>query len=147
MTQIMKNIFKKLISLLGPAAVATLGFTGCEIIPMRVEYGTPHGDFNVDIKVTDANGNGIKGIKVIPAEQDGTETLVTDDSGNAQRSYQLFGYPKKYKVYFEDPDGEENGGSFARDSSEFTTTQTRKSDKNWYWGEWTAKGTKTLKNL
>ena len=120
-----------------------MGFSGCF---GRAAYGCPTVDFKVDITVLDQDGNGIKGINVIPAQNDGTETLTTDDSGNASWFYRQVGAaPKKYKVYFEDPDGERNGGAFARDSSVFVSTQTGDGDKHWYWGEWTVKGTKTLK--
>lgn len=142
----MEKFVKKILAVIGTTVLGALGFSSCIFIP-REEYGTPTVDFKVDITVTNIDGKGIKGIKVIPADNDGTETLTTDDSGNAKRSYSAIGSPKKYKVYFEDPDGEDNGGTFARDSAEFTPTQTGKGDGHWYWGEWTAKGTKTLRNL
>lgn len=155
---IMKNTFKKLISVLGQAAVAALGFAGCEVLPMVEEYGTPNSTFKLDLTVTDESGNALKGIRVIPAKgeyygldnsgfnlEQGKDTLITDATGKAGRTYRVMEVPAKLKVYFEDPDGESNGGSFARDSAEFLSVKTGDGDKRWYTGEWTASGTKKLK--
>ena len=140
-------IMKKLISLIGPFILALLGFSSCDNpFGLREEYGTPTADFKVDITVQDTEGHGIKGINVIPAKDYGTKALTTDDSGRAQGSFHgTIWVPANYKVYFEDPDGELNGGTFARDSAEIATSQTGKGDGHWYMGERTAKGTKVLK--
>ena len=138
----MKRI-RQILSSVGAAVLGVMGFSSCAI---RSEYGCPTVDFKVDITVVDTEGKGIKGINVIPAEDDGTAAMTTDESGNIQGVYlQRGGAPQKYKVYFEDTDGERSGGAFVRDSAEFVTTQTGKGDKHWYWGEWTVKGTKTLR--
>ena len=68
----MKNTFKKLIALLGPAVLTALGFAGCEngIIPgglVRCEYGTPNCSFKLELTVTDEDGRALKDIRVIPA--------------------------------------------------------------------------------
>ena len=140
-------IMKKLISLIGTFVLALLGFSSCDNpFGFREEYGTPTADFKVDITVQDTEGHGIKGINVIPAKDYGTKALTTDDSGRAQGSFHgTIWVPANYKVYFEDPDGELNGGTFARDSAEIATSQTGKGDGHWYMGERTAKGTKVLR--
>lgn len=143
----MRSFLNRVLAPVGSAIVSLLGFVGCGFVTRpQSEYGCPTVDFKVDITAVDTEGNGIKGINVIPAEDDGTSVMTTDESGNVQEVYiQIGDAPKKYKIYFEDPDQERSGGSFVRDSAEFVTTQTGKGDSHWYWGEWTAKGTKVLK--
>ena len=159
----MKNIFKKLIALLGPAVLTALGFAGCEngIIQndgLRAEYGTPTCSFKLELTVTDESGKALKDIRVIPAAgkyygldkngfnlAQGKDTLITDVSGKVSRTYSVMTVPYKLKVYFEDLDGEDNGGTFARDSDDFASVKTGKGDNRWYQGEWTVSGTKKLK--
>ena len=148
---IMKNILKKLISLFGPAVVTALGFTGCDL-PL-LEYGTPHSDFKEDITVTDENDQAVKGIQVVIDRHPESkyrmymDTLVTDASGKAQKvvNNDSGGVGPKVKVYFEDKDGELNGGSFIEDSMEIVPVKTKDGDNHWYEGEWTVSGTKKLK--
>ena len=159
----MKNTFKKLIALLGPAVLTALGFAGCEngIIPgglVRCEYGTPNCSFKLELTVTDEDGRALKDIRVIPAAGEyhglddkgylmslGKDTLITDVSGKASRTYSVMEVPNTFKVYFEDLDGENNGGTFAKDSADFASVKTGKGDNHWYYGEWTVSGTKKLK--
>ena len=141
----MMKLFKKILMLAGPGILSALGFASCHVFGEE-EYGTPTADFKVDLTVQDTEGHGIKGINVIPAKDYGTKALTTDDSGRAQGSFHgTIWVPANYKVYFEDPDGELNGGTFARDSAEIATSQTGKGDGHWYMGERTAKGTKVLR--
>ena len=160
----MGKVFNKVISLIGPAVLSALGFSSCDplinIIDPPAEYGTPNCRFKVDMSVQDESGKALKGIKVIPAGTEdkvhgldengflmsqGKDTLVTDASGKVSRTYWLFSAPEKLKVYFEDPDSDNNGGSFARDSAEFVPSKTGEGDKHWYNGEWTISGTKKLR--
>ncbi len=159
--QSMKKFFKRILSVLGPVILGALGFSGCDrFTVLRCEYGTPSCSFKVDITVEDGSGKALQGIKVIPAPMDygvldeashrwamGTDTLVTDASGKAETVYRVISQPEKLKVYFVDDDGDRNGGSFAKDSSEFVPARTGDGDKHWYQGEWTAKGTKNLRKL
>ncbi|MCR5464733.1 MAG: hypothetical protein K6F06_09400, partial [Bacteroidales bacterium] len=71
--------------------------------------------------------------------------IETDASGKASGSYNLFGVTKNIRVVFEDADGNLNGGSFAKDSMDFTPVQTKQGDKHWYSGEYTISGTKKMK--
>lgn len=148
----MKNVIKKLISLLGPAVVTALGFTGCDFIS-KVEYGTPYLDFKADITVTDESDRAVKGIQVVIDKHPESkyrmslDTLITDASGKAQKvvNNDYFGVGPKVKVFFEDKDGELNGGSFAKDSMEIVPVKTKDGDHHWYEGEWTVSVTRKLK--
>lgn len=163
----MRRVFKKFLTLLGPSILGALGFTSCDfpLIP-RTEYGTPNCDFKVDITVQDEAGNPLKGIKVSPVlistynklnytgtsltsstaeHREELASIETDASGKASGSYNLFGVTKDIRVIFEDADGNLNGGTFAKDSMDFTPVQTGKGDNHWYSGEYTISGTKKLK--
>ena len=127
----------------------------------RAAYGTPNCDFKVDVTVVDEKGKALEGIKVIPAGieeirgggstfQDnamlmGKDTLTTASKGKATHTYNIFSSPEKFKIYFEDLDGNLNGGSFAKDSMDFAPVQTKKGDNHWYSGEYTISGTKKMK--
>ena len=160
----MRRLLKKLLSVFGPSLIGALGFTSCDLpfIP-RTEYGTPNCDFKVDITVQDEAGNPLKGIKVSPIlistynklnytgttstaeHREELASIETDASGKASGSYNLFGVTKDIRVIFEDADGDLNGGTFAKDSMDFTPVQTGKGDNHWYSGEYTIFGTKKLK--
>ena len=160
----MRRLLKKLLSVFGPSLIGALGFTSCDLhfIP-RTEYGTPNCDFKVDITVQDETGNPLKGIKVSPIlistynklnytgttstaeHREELASIETDASGKASGSYNLFGVTKDIRVIFEDADGDLNGGTFAKDSMDFTPVQTGKGDNHWYSGEYTISGTKKLK--
>ena len=126
----------------------------------RAAYGTPNCDFKVDVTVVDEKGQPLEGIKVIPAGienmrsgrtlQDcamlmGKDTLTTDSKGKATHTYNIFSSPEKFKIYFEDLDGDQNGGSFAKDSAEFIPVRTGERKDSWYSGEFTVSGVKVLK--
>ena len=153
----MRRLLKKLLSAVGPSLIGALGFTSCDLpfIP-RTEYGTPNCDFKVDITVQDEAGNPLKGIKVTPVlipgrKQDGSEireelrTVTTDENGKATDKINFFGITHPIRVVFEDTDGDLNGGTFAKDSMDFTPVQTKQGDNHWYSGEYTISGTKKMK--
>ena len=148
----MKKFFKKLLSVAGPALIGVLGFTGCDFpfIP-RTEYGTPYGEFKVDLEVKDESGKPLKDITVSPIvlhapnydiQREELEKISTDASGKASRTYDHWWVDDKVRVIFEDP-----GNVFAKDSADFTPVQTKNGDKHWYVGEKTVSGTKTMKKL
>lgn len=152
----MKKTFKKLISLVCPAILTALGFSSCEggIILGSVEYGTPYGEFKVDINVTDEAGTPIKDIKVSPVvilpsnydiRRQELGTIRTDASGKANKVYDHWWLSDKVRVIFEDTDGDDNGGSFIKDSIDFKPYKTKDGDKHWYTGEQTISGTAVLK--
>lgn len=105
-------------------AVAVLGFFGVscgeaidedlEILRnARAMYGCPTADYSVKETVTDQDGNPIKGI-IIKCLSDPNYSSVTSASGEFIDNH--FGTDKPVYV-FEDPDGPENGGMFARDTT------------------------------
>lgn len=153
----MRRLLQKLLSVVGPSLIGALGFTSCDFpfIP-RTEYGSPNCDFKVDITVLDEAGTPLKGIKVTPVlipgrKQDGSEireelhTVATDENGKASDKINIFGITHPIRVVFEDADGDLNGGSFAKDSMDFTPVQTKQGDNHWNSGEYTISGTKKMK--
>ena len=115
---------------------------------MRTEYGTPYGEFKVDINVTDESGNPLKDISVSPVllhapgydiRREELESIKTDASGKASRTYDNW-WVDDVRVIFEDP-----SGVFAKDSSDFKPVQTKDKSKHWYVGEKTVSGTQKLK--
>ena len=143
----MKKSFAKLTAAIGPALLTMLGFSGCEdITSERCEYGTPSCDFKVDLTVLDENGKGIKGIRVVPSERltYDKDTLYTDENGKAVGNYDQAWPNEEVKFYFDDVDGESNG-SFKRDSLTVKAEKLKDGDGRWYDGEYSLKGTKTLK--
>ena len=142
----MKKSFAKLTAAIGPALLTMLGFSGCEDVNGRCEYGTPNCDFKVDLTVVDENGKGIKGIRVVPSERltYDKDTLYTDETGKAVGNYDQAWPYDEVKFYFADVDGEANG-SFKRDSLTVKAEKLKGGSGNWYEGEFALKGTKTLK--
>ena len=142
----MKKSFARLTAAIGPALLTMLGFSGCEDVNGRCEYGTPNCDFKVDLTVVDENGKGIKGIRVVPSERltYDKDTLYTDETGKAVGNYDQVRPCDEVKFYFDDVDGDANG-SFKRDSLTVTAEKLKEGSGNWYEGEFALKGTKTLK--
>lgn len=92
------------------AAASLLGFaTACENKRTVDMYGTPYIDYNVRGKVTDKEGNPIKGIEV----NDKANKITSTTGGDG--SYELSGeeWSRNVTLTFTDIDGPENGGEFA----------------------------------
>ena len=149
-------MIRRLIRTIGTGLLGILGFSSCDIISPKAEYGSPNCDFKMDITVVDESGNPLKDIKVTPVlipgqRQDGSEireplrTVSTDASGKASDGINIPYITNTVRVLFEDTDGDLGGGAFRNDSSDFKPVQTKKGDKKWYSGEYTISGTKTLK--
>ena len=150
----MKTLFHKVFSSLGTFVLGVLGFTSCDGIngiidgPILCEYGTPHGEFKVDIRVTDESGSPLKDIHVSPVplhpsnydiRRQELETIKTDASGKAVRTYHN-SWIDDVRVIFED-----TTGVYAKDSADFKPVQTKEGDNHWYRGEKTVSGTQKLK--
>lgn len=127
-----------------------LGFSGCIV---RVEYGCPHADYDVTIKVVDESGKPVPGIKVTTPGQelwgeDWTDPVYSDKDGIASFQRQTYSFFEG-KYYLTDVDGEDNGGQFARDSLEYDDftldriEEPKKSD-HWYDGVYEATAVKKL---
>ena len=152
----MKNLIQKFISRTAVTVLSLLGFSSCEEILSlnRCEYGTPYGEFKVDLTVKDESGAPIKDIKVSPVvihpsnydiKREELDAIKSDASGKATNIYDHWWLSDVVRVIFEDTDGDLNGGSFVKDSMDFKPVQTKKGDKHWYVGEKTISGTATLK--
>ncbi len=103
-------------------------------------YGTPTAYYDVDLTVTDEQGNAISGIKV--ANQHGYTETTTDTKGKAVLSTSAF--PNNLELTVEDIDGEANGGEFETvtvKEESLTIKKTKKGDGAWNSGTFSAKGT------
>ena len=149
----MKNLIIKLFKI-------TLGLLGIAMVDScvaKAEYGCPHADFEAKGVVTDEDGNGIQGIRVvISAEYPNpdytgaplTDTLWTNHSGEyvTGESYidDDFAYMDSVKLEFEDVDGQENGGEFHKVTVEVPVFKVKEGDGNWYDGAYEAGANVTM---
>ena len=101
------------------AMLGFASFSSCEMKkmygpPPAPEYGVPYLELIVNGTVTDPAGNPIPGIRV--------EDSYTGISGTTDASGKVVGLAlertgePEFDLYFKDPDGPDNGGSFARDT-------------------------------
>ena len=117
----------------------------------KAEYGCPHADFEAKGVVTDEEGKGIQGIRVvISAEYPNpsyvgepmADTLWTNHSGEyvTAQSQMIddFAYMDSVKLEFEDGDGQENGGEFHKVTVEVPVFKVKEGDGNWYDGAYEA---------
>ena len=139
--------------------LVALGFTACDnettddAYPL--EYGTPSVDYRVKGIVTDEAGNPIENIRVIIRNAwDNTPTLNADDTVYTDKegafANEMAGTVaiQKQKVYFDDIDGEANGGLFQSDSiniSDMTPTLVEEGHGSWYQGKYEFEVQKKLK--
>lgn len=112
-------------------ALVALGFTACDDEnngdypdDYPLEYGSPSVEYRVKGTVTDEAGNPIENIRVIIRNAwDNTpnpymdDTVYTDKQGAFANEMNTTGGIGKQKVYFDDIDGEANGGLFQPDST------------------------------
>ena len=132
---------KLMIRLLSGALIA-LGFTSCE--EMEDEYGSPSRDFQVKGVVTDEAGNPIENIRVIIRDAYNygysPDTTYTDSQGNfSSNIIRDYGFRDNQAAYFDDIDGDANGGTFQSDSTSLNDMQSKqieKGDGNWYEGKY-----------
>ena len=136
-----------------------LGFSSCESIdeygtPQPAEYGTPHAEFAISGKVTDTEGNALKGIRVvvpgvdhhqkatsgfIPGEPvisvEVNDTIYTKENGSFEYSH--FGFPSNdsinVKMKFEDVS---ENARYETDSTKVTFFSSElEGEKGWYEGK------------
>ena len=139
MKPFVSKIYRSLLALLGFTACSTspwdepLNMYGARPAP---EYGTPHVNYVIRGTVTDNDGNPLPGIKVKPlmgwwsddvekywgnSEDDPRYYGVfhTDADGKVEVITSLDAWDAEnedIRIAFEDEDGPQNGGSFARDT-------------------------------
>lgn len=135
-----------------------LGFLGVAMVDScvaKAEYGSPHADFEAKGVVTDEEGKGIQGIRVVisaeypnPVFEPITDTLWTNHNGEyvTGESYidDYFAYKDSVKLEFEDVDGQENGGEFQKVSIEVPVFKVKDGDGNWYYGAYEAGANVTM---
>ena len=135
-----------------------LGFLGVAMVDScvaKAEYGCPHADFEAKGVVTDEEGKGIQGIRVVisaeypnPVFEPITDTLWTNHNGEyvTGESYidDDFAYKDSVKLEFEDVDGQENGGEFQKVSIEVPVFKVKDGDGNWYNGAYEAGANVTM---
>jgi len=156
------SIYKRLLGYL----LVLLGFGACdkEILDgndsnphdVYVMYGAPYAEYIVKGQVKSQSGQTLKGIQVIAkvVNKDGRQIInelrgTTDSKGN----YNISGQGNKtndavVNVYFEDIDGKDNGGEFAKDSvmnNSFKYKDVNDKTQIWKVGEFNAMVGKTLK--
>lgn len=110
------KILARILSLLGFSAM----FTACdEISYSKPEYGVPYADYKVSGKVTDTEGNPIKGIRIaihLPEDKPLLkDTVYSDSEGKYLLLRDQGEYPflkGRMMVKAEDIDGMVNGGIF-----------------------------------
>ena len=115
----MKNHFR-FFSWLYTAVIALLGFAGCSDDPssMADMYGVPTADYKYMGKVTDENGNPIKGINVVFQKHSYGDVapevfrIETDKNGRYSTDYIHWDTGGISQILYTDVDGEENGGHF-----------------------------------
>ena len=111
----MKNrIIRAVMALLG-----FVSFTDCITNMYGPEYGEPKLRRLIEGTVTDQKGNPIPGIRVRDSYTG--MSVTTNTSGKVEMEIQKTGTQElpEFDLYFEDPDGPENGGAFAADTLYF----------------------------
>ena len=135
-----------------------LGFSGCDILEHRVEYGQPNAEFKIAGEVKSQDGTPLKGIRVIinpqPSNPDysryRSDTLFTDADGKYSKDRLKYDWPdemKEAEISFEDIDGPENGGEFETvklSSGEFSVKQIKKGVGNWNEGVYSVTANATM---
>ena len=134
----------------------TLGLLGVAMVDScigKAEYGCPHSDFEAKGIVTDEEGKGIQGIRVVvsaeypnPNYVGGpiTDTLWTDHDGEYVSRDDNFAIMSSVKLEFEDVDGAENGGEFQSVTLEVPVFKVKDGDGNWYMGAYEAGANVTM---
>jgi len=133
--------------------IGLLGFTRCDLVSPRMEYGTPNADYTVKGTVVDkVTGKPIQGIKVAyswdgPVAEYGVQptpyveksSVITDVKGAYKLTDNFFPVEKKQiPVYISDIDGQENGlYSDTILNVDFKNAIHTGKQKDWYDGEFT----------
>ena len=117
----MKARIKHFYEVIAGAILSLLGFSSCEIIEPRVEYGMPHATFKLVGDVTDEDNNPIEGIKVkfrqmLDPEYPQEVETASDKDGKVNTSFTEWPDAENIELTFEDIDGPDNGGRFMPDT-------------------------------
>ena len=132
----MKKLLYFLLALLGISA------TGC----MRVEYGSPHVNFNLKARVVDEAGKPIEGIEArVKNGHNNYDTPFENRTGVTNYLGEIDAHTSDmhsmgHTIIFLDPDGEANGGKFESKTVDISDhiVQIDEGDGNWYNGGYKA---------
>ncbi len=149
MRKLYVKIISRLLVILGFAAISSCD---AENEPeFAAEYGTPHADFTLKIKVSDMENKPVEGIRVAIAtgyvshlDNGPVDTVYTSASGVYENTRQLVRVYDHMRLKFEDVDGEENGGCFKTQEVSVPVRQLEKGDGHWYDGKFEASAEVTL---
>lgn len=131
------------------ALLALLGLGSCDKDSgSAVEYGCPSVDLKISGTAKSPDGTAIKGIRVVfdsntnPASSYYVkpDTTFTNSSGGYVLA-KNFMEKRDFNISFEDIDGAENGGEFAKATVHLNRTeytQSKKGSGNWYQGTFEA---------
>lgn len=115
----MKAKLTNLVQWLIMAVISLLGFSACASSENQLEmYGTPTADYKADGRVTDEDGNPVKGIEVKVALTDWKQETATANGGivysDKNGSFTTAEYDDEpfFSLTVTDVDGAENGGEF-----------------------------------
>lgn len=135
---------RKLGSKLLTGMLGVLGFVGCDGLGEEPDmYGCPIVNFLVKGVVTSENGDPLKGVQVVVGsgwdnDAYGADTIYTDAKGEFE-SHELADITinMQRKVYFNDIDEQENGGTFKSDSITLEKMKKKQLEKgnSWYEGK------------
>lgn len=134
---------RKLGSRLLTGVLSVLGFVGCDGTGGNEDmYGCPIVGFQVKGTVISEDAEPLKGIQVIVRTDwnnsaGGADTIYTDEKGEF-KSHELSEVAiEKQEVYFNDVDGEKNGGAFKPDSILLQKMDKKQLEKGhgWYTGK------------
>lgn len=116
-------------SVLGIGTACSFG--GCEY-GTPVEYGTPSATFVVNGKVSNEEGTGINGIRVVLRQ----DTALTNPNGQYEVETIDFPTDTDFQIQFEDIDGTDNGEYQKLDTIvAFVDPEFTGGDDSWYEGE------------
>ena len=149
----MKTLIDKLTKLI----LGLLGVAMVDSCLAKAEYGCPYADFEAKGVVTDEDGNGIHGIRVVISVDHSSpaykgeprrDTLWTNHSGEYASVNPFvehdFAYLNNVQLQFEDVDGQENGGEFQKVTIEVPVFKVKEGDGNWYNGGYEAGANVTM---
>ena len=118
---------------------------------MRDMYGCPYSDFEAKGVVTDEEGNGINGIRVVLSSEPldtglkvHADTLWTDGNGEYGMTSEYVAFRNEVYMKFEDVDGVENGGEFSAVEKTVPVVQVKEGDGSWYEGAYEAEADVTM---
>ena len=121
--------------------ITMLGFTACDDSPFepKEEYGSPYVRYTVKGRVTDAEGQPLKGIQAEVGQSypEHFERIVnptlTDADGHLDITFETNGYDQNTRLVLKDIDGKAGGGYFGTDSILVSGLPRKKTEEGRHW--------------